>query len=297
MASRAKRAALAVTPPVIADAARRVRRSRRSPVLPAWEVEPEGWAAADSVPGWDVDGVVAAARARLPEFRAALTGPCVLAMGTEAAYRVTTASVGAQQEALVRAYALLGASRTRDHVSVLDWGGGLGFSGLLARAILPDAVALDYHCREQPKLVAAGREVVPEVQFWDDDGCFDRTFDLVVASSSLQYAEDWQPLLARFSAIATGSVLLTRVPVVEHHPAFVTRQRVAQYGTEYLGWVFNRGDLLNAAADVGLVLDREFVLGYRPHVVGAPEQDETRAYLFGASAVAGTGTATGSSAG
>ena len=294
MASRAKRAALAVTPPVIADAARRVRRA---PVLPAWEVEPDGWAAARSSPGWDVDGVVAAARSRLPEFRAALTGPCVLGMGTEAAYRVTTASVGAQQEALVLAYALLGASRTRDHVSVLDWGGGLGFSGLLARAILPDAVALEYHCRERDKLVAAGREAVPEVQFWDDDGCFDRTYDLVVASSSLQYAEDWQPLLARFSAIATGSVLLTRVPVVEHHPAFVTRQRVAQYGTEYLGWVFNRGDLLNAAADVGLVLDREFVLGYRPHVVGAPEQDETRAYLFGASAVAGTGTATGSSAG
>ena len=109
MASRAKRAALAVTPPVITDAARRVRRARRAPVLPAWEVEPDGWATARSLPGWDVDGVVAAARARLPEFRAALTGPCVLGMGTEAAYRVTAASVGAQQEALVLAYALLGA--------------------------------------------------------------------------------------------------------------------------------------------------------------------------------------------
>ena len=291
MASRAKRAALAVTPPVIADAARRVRRAR---ALPAWEVEPDGWAAARSSPGWDVDGVVAAARSRLPEFRAALTGPCVLGMGTEAAYRVTTASVGAQQEALVLAYALLGASRTRDHVSVLDWGGGLGFSGLLARAILPDAVALDYHCREQPKLVAAGREVVPEVQFWDDDGCFDRTYDLVVASSSLQYAEDWQSLLARFAAVATGSVLLTRVPVVEGHAAFVTRQRVPQYGTEYLGWVFNRGELLAAAADLGLLLQREFVIGYRPHVVGAPEQDETRAYLFDVSTATGAAAEAGS---
>ncbi len=234
MVSRAKRAAHAVTPPIVADAARRVRRGRRGAELPAWEVAPEGWAAATALPGWDVDGVVTAARARLPEFRAALTGSHVLGMGTEAAFRVTTASVGAQQEALVLAYALLRASRTRDHVSVLDWGGGLGFSGLLARSILPDDVALDYHCREHSKLVAAGRGAVPEVQFCDDDGCFDRTYDLVVASSSLQYAEDWQAVLARFARVATGSVLLTRVPVV-----------------------------------------------------GAPEQDETRAYLFDASATTG----------
>ena len=44
--------------------------------------------------------------------------------------------------------------------------------------------------------------------------------------------------------------------------------------------MFNRGELLAAATDAGADLVREFVLGYRPHVVGAPEQDETWAYLF-----------------
>jgi hypothetical protein len=58
------------------------------------------------------------------------------------------------------------------------------------------------------------------------------------------------------------------------------RQRVPAYGTEYLGWVLNRDELLAAAERTGLRLVREFLLDYRPDVVGAPEQDETRAYLF-----------------
>lgn len=273
---------------------RRVRRGRRRPAaLPAWELEPEGWAAAPSTPGWDVDGVAAAALARLPDFRAVLAGPAPLGAMTEAALPVMANPGVAQQEALVFGDALLRASRNRTELSVLDWGGGLGFSGLLARAILPVDLALEYHCREHTKLVAAGAGAVPEVRFWGTDGCFERSYDLVVASSSLQYAEDWPSVVARFADSATGFVLLTRVPVVEHHPAFVVRQRVPEYGTEYLGWVFNRRELLAATAAVGLRLEREFVLGYRPEIVGAPEQDETRAYLFDASAgtrTSGTGS-------
>jgi len=267
---------------------RGVRRHPRNVALPAWECEPRGWAASGSLRGWDVDGVAAAALARLPEFRAALALPAALGASTEAALPVRSNPVTAQQEALVLGDALLRASRHRTELSVLDWGGGLGFSGLLARAIVPDDVALEYHCREHSRLVAAGSRAVPEVRFWGTDGCFDRTYDLVLASSSLQYAEDWRSVVARFASVATGFVLLTRVPVVEDHPAFVVRQRVPEYGTEYLGWVFNRGELLAAADGFGLRLAREFVLGYRPEVVGAPEQDETRAYLFEAALFEGS---------
>ncbi|MFN8024872.1 MAG: hypothetical protein U0W40_00515 [Acidimicrobiia bacterium] len=278
-----KRVLRAVTPPVIVDATRPLRTRASGP--PAWELEPAGWGARDTARGWDVEGVTNAALGRLDEFRAALRGPAVLNMGTEAAFAVGQSPVGSQQEALVLAYALLRASRQREELSVLDWGGGLGFAGLIAGAVLGD-VALDYHCREQPMICAAGRTAVPEVTFWDDDGCFDRSFDLVIASGSFQYAEDWPDLLATFAKVASDSVLITRLPVVERSPAFVVRQRVPQYDTDYLGWVLNRGELLQVAAGRGLEHEREFVLGYRPHVVGAPEQDEMRAYLF---AVATTG--------
>ena len=70
--------------------------------------------------------------------------------------------------------------------------------------------------------------------------------------------------------------------MVVEHPSFVVLQRAHRYRfeSEYLSWVFNRAELLAAAADVGVELVREFVLGYRPLVVGAPEQDETWAYHF-----------------
>ena len=59
-------------------------------------------------------------------------------------------------------------------------------------------------------------------------------------------------------------------------------QRAHHYrsSSEYLSWVFNRGELLGAAADSGMEIVRELVLGEQPDVRGAPEQDETWAYLF-----------------
>jgi hypothetical protein len=40
------------------------------------------------------------------------------------------------------------------------------------------------------------------VDFREDESCLERTYDLVVASSSLQYAEDWRGLLDRIAAAA-----------------------------------------------------------------------------------------------
>ncbi len=59
-------------------------------------------------------------------------------------------------------------------------------------------------------------------------------------------------------------------------------QRAHEYrfDTEYLSWVFNERELLDVATGAGVDLVREFVLGYQPHVVGAPEPDTTWAYLF-----------------
>jgi putative methyltransferase (TIGR04325 family) len=178
------------------------------------------------------------------------------------------------------AYCLALASRSTHRVTVLDWGGGLGFSYLLSRALLSDEVELEYHCKEIPSVCQAGRAAVPEVSFCDDDACFERTYDFVVASSSLQYCEDWTGLLQRLARSCSGYLLLTRVPVVQVEPSFVVLQRAPAFRTECLSWVFNRHELLDTASRSGVTLVREFLLGYQPVVVGAPEQDETRAYLF-----------------
>src|ERR1019366_7414879 len=82
-------------------------------------------------------------------------------------------------------YVLARAARDRDRLSMLDWGGGIGHYSVYAQALLPE-VGLDYYCRDLPRLVAAGRQVLPDATFHDDDeSAFARRYDLVLASSSL----------------------------------------------------------------------------------------------------------------
>jgi len=68
-------------------------------------------------------------------------------------------------------------------------GGGVGQYLIRARAALPgveiDSIAGSSHPAD------AGRELVPDATFHADDGCFDRTYDSCLQSSSLQNARDW----------------------------------------------------------------------------------------------------------
>jgi putative methyltransferase (TIGR04325 family) len=281
--SRLKRLANGLTPPLLISGARRLARAggRRRP--PEWEHIPEGWArAGDDLRGWNEQSVLDAYRSKLPALRATLDGPGPLAFSPSAAVDLGTANIGDQNTILAFAYALLLASRNRDRVSVLDWGGGLGYFSFIARALLPDTVELDYHCKDMPVVCEYGRQALPEINFWDDDGWLTRRYDLVFASSSLQYSEAWESTLAQLAQASTDYLFLTRVPVVFDHTSFVVLQRAHAYrfDTEYLSWVFNKHELLDTAAGAGMDLVREFILGYQPNVVGAPEQDETRAYLF-----------------
>lgn len=241
---------------------------------PEWEHVPTGWERPDA---WSSDSVIAAYRDKLPRFRRAVAAPNPLGVPTEALLGVEPA-VYEQNVMLEYVFAVTLAARRRHEISVLDWGGGFAFLSFVADSVLP-SVALDYHVKELPRIADAGRELVPEVRFWDDDTCLARTYDLIVISSALQYTEDWRDALRRFArATPDGRVLVMRTPFVLEHATFVVRQRA--YGTQYCGWVFNRCELLDAADDAGLELEREFIEGYSPHVVGAPEQFVHRAYLF-----------------
>ena len=262
------------------------RRGRRAlgrivPRLREWEYAPQGWARPE-VEGWDAEGVVAAYRAKLPLLRHAVAGAEPIAMPTSVAVRESQPDVREQGSTLAFGYALALASRGSDRVSVLDWGGGLGFHSLIARALLPAEAAIDYHCKEVAGLCEVGRELVPEVTFHEDESCLERRYDLVLASSSLQYSQDWARVLERLAAAASRYLLVNRVPVAGAHPSFVTLQRGHPYGlgTEYRSWVFNPDELVATAERAGAELVRELLVGYRPYVHGAPAPVETRGFLF-----------------
>jgi putative methyltransferase (TIGR04325 family) len=252
-----------------------------------WEYVPEGWTRQRTDPrvkGWNVEAIVEAYRAKWPSYVRALqgTGPLnvyheVLA-GDEVGRHL---DASAHNMLISYAYVLALAAREKSRVSILDWGGGSGHYYLLSKAVLP-GVKIDYHCKDVPKLCAYGRELFPEAHFFEDESCLDSRYDLVLASGSLQYSEDWQGTLAGLSRATGGYLYVTRLPICSESPPFVVLQRAYAYSydTEYLGWVLNRNELLARAADDGANLVREFFL-LSWTVPGAPENPvQLRGFLF-----------------
>jgi putative methyltransferase (TIGR04325 family) len=255
---------------------------------PEWEYVREGFARARSgaepaATGWSAEDVARAYREKWPRFLEALEGPGPLGVSHEVpdGAPIDRDDVLAQNSVLAYAFALARSRTGSGPVSVLDRGGALGHFYVLARQLFPD-LELDYHCRELPAVCAEGREVLPEVAFHDTDDCFERSYDLVIASNSVQYEEDWQALLRQLADATASWMFLTRVPVARLHPSFVVLQRAHRYGyaTEYLGWVINRDELLDAAHDAGLELERELVLLPELTVAGAPEPFTHSGFLF-----------------
>jgi putative methyltransferase (TIGR04325 family) len=279
--------AKALTPPIVVIAVKGALRrvgllgpepatdpepATREEAPPEFEYVPEGWDR--PVAGWDGGAVAEAYLAKWPEWVAALEGTAPLGVYHEAraGERLPRGDAAAHNMLLSFAYVLARTAHGRERVSVLDWGGGLGHYAVLAGAVLPE-VGLDWHCREVPSVARAGASVNPDVEFHVDDACLDRTYDLVVASSSLQYERDWRALLGRLGRAASGRLLVTRLPIALGARSFVVLQRAAAYGyeTEYLGWVVSRDELLEEASHAGLELERELLLDAWLSAAGAPE--------------------------
>jgi putative methyltransferase (TIGR04325 family) len=249
---------------------------------PEWEYVPEGWQR--QVGGWSVDTVADAYAAKWPSYVEALDGPGPLGLNHEvrAGEPVDRLNHESHNTIVSFAYVLALAARNRNELSILDWGGGLAHYEPLSRTLVPD-VELAYHCKEVEPIAARGRELSPHIQFHTDDSCLDRRYDLVLASSSLHYVEDWPSLLAKLAGATGDYLFVTRLPVALDSDSFVVLQRAHAYGydTEYLGWVVNRAELVRRAVDADLELVREFLLSAWFSASGAPEDPvEHRGYLF-----------------
>jgi putative methyltransferase (TIGR04325 family) len=125
--------------------------------------------------------------------------------------------------------------------------------------------------------------LLPHDTFHDSDSsALARAYDLVLASSSLQYLKDWRLTLGKLAEATARHLYVTRQPFVTRSRSFVVMQRPHRYGyrTEYPGWFLNRDEFLEAADGTGLRLRREFLIWERPYVPGAPEQGQYRGFLF-----------------
>lgn len=179
---------------------------------------------------------------------------------------------------LVFGYVLAIAARNTDRISVLDYGANLGDYYWLARSLVP-GVDLEYHCKELLEVAAAGQHLTPAATWHTDDSCLDRSYDLVMFSSSLQYLPDWQGVLGRAARSSVHHLFLSDVPTVRNVPTFAALERSA--GMTNVHHQLNRTDILQKVASEGLELIREFTMSPHPFIDDAPEQPTRVGWLFG----------------
>ena len=124
-----------------------------------------------------------------PEFARALQGTTPVGMSHESE-NVSGADYGTHNTMMSFGYVLALAAQGKQKISILDWGSGIGHYYLIARALLP-GVDIEYYGKDLPILCEGGRQVLPGVTFFDRDAdCFQRQYDLIVASSSVQYSQN-----------------------------------------------------------------------------------------------------------
>jgi putative methyltransferase (TIGR04325 family) len=234
-------------------------------------------AAEDQNVGWNATNVADTERGKWEEFCRNVQGAGPLGFAHEHPDLSVTRFVPFHNVHITYAYVLALTAHRRDAISVLDWGGAIGHYYQIGRAVMPD-IKIDFHCKEVARMVAVGRLLNPEVHWYADESCLERTYDLVMMNGSLQCSPDWEEVLTRVAKVAKGYFFLTRLPVVEESPSFAARQRV--YGTEMIHMQLNQAEVLQAAERAGLKLFREVVVGDRPYVHGAPEQCELRGWIF-----------------
>jgi len=244
------------------------------------EYAPNGWQTRlnnSQNKGWSVNSVVDTEKEKWDAFCRNLEGPGPLGFSHEHTDPSVIRNPNFHNVHISYAYVLALTAHKKDSISVLDWGGALGHYYLVGKAVLPD-VDIDFHVKEVPLMAKAGKQLNPEVHWYDDETCLERDFDLVMMTGSIPYMEDWTDVLHRIARSIKKYLFISRLPVVEHSPSFVAVQHL--YNSQMLHQQINQAELLETVRETGLTLVREFVVGDRPYIKGAPEQCEVRGYLF-----------------
>jgi putative methyltransferase (TIGR04325 family) len=267
-----------VPPPAIRLAASALDHVRLAP----WEYMPDGWNTNERIRGWNVASIAELQKKNWQAYAESLQGTGPLGVNHEDLSKPYSGNLREHNTLISYAYVLALAACQKQRLSLLDWGGGIGHYFLLSKALLPD-IEIDYHCHDVPLLCQAGREVLPQCHFYETpQETFSRRYDLVLASSSIWYEENWRPLLDQLTAIASPYLFVTRMIFIERDTSYVAIQRPSAMGyrTEYLCWILNRQEFLDHVRSRGMELAREFLICAAQHIHRAPEQGDYRGFLF-----------------
>lgn len=248
-----------------------------------WEYVLGGWPMVDKrIKGWNEPSIAETQKKSWTTFVEGIKGTRPLCTNPEAPDRVYSEDIQTHNMFMAFSYVLTLTAREKKKVSILDWGGGMGHYYLICKAILPE-VEVDYYCQDLPEICRVGRELLPQVHFFEkEDACFNQKYDLVFVNSSLWYVKDWPLMMKKLVTATSSSLYVTRMLFVNQTESYVALQRPWAYGyqTEYACWIFNKEEFVRCITSFGLKLEREFFLGPGPYIFRAPEQGSFRGFLL-----------------
>lgn len=247
------------------------RRWRYGPAGVPWEIQPAGFPPANAQSGWALERVAAAEDQRWPAFQAALRVPLPLAMAHEHPDPAQP-QLWAEHHWLTVLY-VAGRAQNAGVLELLDWGGGLGHLAPVLRAGWPQ-LQVKYHLHDLPAFCDIAKRRLPDAEVHSSaEDALDRRYDLVLASGSMHYAQDWRALLSRLAKSSRRDLLLLRLPTVTASAPYVFVQRVPNigYDAEFFSWCLRKDEVIDFVAGQGFGLEREFLSLEEAPVVGAPE--------------------------
>jgi hypothetical protein len=103
-----------------------------------------------------------------------------------------------------------------------------------------------------------------------------------MASTSLQYAQDWKRLARRLVDASARYLFITGLPTVLTAGDFVFGQDARSYGyaTGYPSWCLNQRTFVETIEAMGVSLVRAYAVGHLLDIQQAPEQVRYMGFLF-----------------
>jgi putative methyltransferase (TIGR04325 family) len=270
-----RKVARLLLPPVLMHACRKMRSNTHE-----WRAlaPNSSW---PSGSGWSDPKVVAVQKSKWNRLLEKAEGTRVLDFNPEANVEDWRNDLYAQGHWYMIAYAL---SRTakNGHCRMIDYGSGLGQFGVILRALLPE-IELEYVGIDLPEVIAEARVCNTKGAFYSSEEYRDiQPADFMLASSSLQYNENWEEQLALLAGLSLSRFFITRTLVTDGDSDFICVQNpgAVGYGAEYAGWVFSEKSLPRAMKRLGFELEREMLIWPGPIISGHAERVVFKGYLF-----------------
>jgi hypothetical protein len=113
-------------------------------------------------------------------------------------------------------------------------------------------VKFDYNCKETHLMAEAGKQLNPNIKWYYDERYLEKTYDLVIIGSCLQYFQNWEDELKKICRTVKNYLFLAGTPTIKNLPSIVMIER---WYCEMLNQAINEDKLLKTIISVQLRIE------------------------------------------